>query len=125
MASTTTISCDKLSRLVGTPKCPLVVDVRTEGDFAADPRLVPGAVRRDHATVAVWAGDLRAGRSSSSSATLVPSSAPAASARRRLTPPCLIDIKAPARRRCHITLIPQLRSPDRIGVGRACDRGGS
>jgi len=60
MASTTTISCDKLSRLAGTPKCPLVVDVRTEGDFAADPRLVPGAVRSDHATVAAWAGDLRA-----------------------------------------------------------------
>ena len=59
MASTTTISCDKLSRLVGTPKSPLIVDVRTDEDFAADPRLVPGAVRRDHATVSAWAADLR------------------------------------------------------------------
>jgi rhodanese-related sulfurtransferase len=61
MASTITISCDKLSRLVGTPKAPLVVDVRTQEDFAADPRLVPGAVRRDHATVADWAAGLRTG----------------------------------------------------------------
>ena len=32
----------KLSRLVGTPKCPAIVDVRTDDDFAADPRLIPG-----------------------------------------------------------------------------------
>ncbi|WP_224002413.1 sulfurtransferase/chromate resistance protein [Aureimonas sp. SA4125] len=59
MASTITISCDKLLRLVGTPKAPLVVDVRTEEDFAADPRFVPGAVRRDYATVASWGADLQ------------------------------------------------------------------
>lgn len=60
MASTIAITHAKLARLVGTPKCPFVVDVRTEEDFAADPRLVPGAVRRDHATVATWAADFRA-----------------------------------------------------------------
>jgi hypothetical protein len=41
MSSLTTISIDKLHRLVGTPRCPAVVDVRTEEDFAADPRLIP------------------------------------------------------------------------------------
>ena len=50
---------------------------------------------------------------------------PAASAERRLPRPRLIDIKAPDTRRCHTTPIPQLRPPDRIGVRRACDRGGS
>ena len=42
MSSVTTISIEKLARLVGTPKCPAVIDVRTEEDFAADPRLIPG-----------------------------------------------------------------------------------
>jgi hypothetical protein len=40
------ISIDKLARLIGTPKCPVLIDVQTEDDFAADPRLIPGAIRR-------------------------------------------------------------------------------
>lgn len=58
MASTTTISVDKLSRLIGTPKCPAIIDVRTDDDFTADPRLIPGAVRRDYRTPDVWIGNL-------------------------------------------------------------------
>ena len=42
------ISIDKLARLIGTPNCPALIDVRTDEDFAADPRLIPGAVRRSH-----------------------------------------------------------------------------
>lgn len=37
------ISCEQLSRLVGTPKAPTILDVRREAVRAADPRLVPGA----------------------------------------------------------------------------------
>lgn len=59
MASTITITHEKLARLVGTPKCPLILDVRTNEDFAADPRTVPSALRRSHADVAVWAQVLR------------------------------------------------------------------
>jgi rhodanese-related sulfurtransferase len=59
MPSPTTISLQKFSRLLGTPKCPAVIDVRTEEDFAADPRLIPGAVRRPVAEVAAWAPALR------------------------------------------------------------------
>lgn len=55
MSSVTTISVDKLARLVGTPHCPTIVDVRTDADFAADPRLIPGARRRPHTATAVWA----------------------------------------------------------------------
>ncbi|WP_061937416.1 sulfurtransferase/chromate resistance protein [Aureimonas sp. AU22] len=58
MASTITITHDKLARLVGTPKSPLVVDVRTDEDFTADPRILPAALRRGHADVAAWARDL-------------------------------------------------------------------
>ncbi|WP_052954944.1 rhodanese-like domain-containing protein [Microvirga vignae] len=53
--SITTISLDKLARLVDTPKCPFLIDVQTEEDFAADPRLIPGSVRRPWQAVADWA----------------------------------------------------------------------
>ena len=56
MSSINTISPDKLARLVGTPRCPALIDVRPDEDFAADPHLVPGAGRSDHATVDEWAG---------------------------------------------------------------------
>jgi rhodanese-related sulfurtransferase len=51
MSSIHSISPHNLSRLVGTPKSPLIIDVRTEEDFAADPRLIPGSVRRTAALV--------------------------------------------------------------------------
>jgi rhodanese-related sulfurtransferase len=40
-----TISPAQLARLIGTPEAPLLIDVRTDEDFAADPRLLPGARR--------------------------------------------------------------------------------
>ena len=54
MSAPTTISPDKLIRLIGTAKTPVLIDVRTEEDFAADPRLIPGAVRRNSAEAAEW-----------------------------------------------------------------------
>jgi rhodanese-related sulfurtransferase len=55
MSSYTSISSEKLSRLIGTAKAPMLVDVRIDDDFAADPRLIPGATRRSHRDVADWA----------------------------------------------------------------------
>jgi rhodanese-related sulfurtransferase len=55
MSSYTSISPEKLSRLVGTANAPALVDVRVDEDFAADPRLIPGAVRRSHVDVQDWA----------------------------------------------------------------------
>jgi len=57
MSAYTTISPEKLSRLIGTANIPALIDVRTAEDFAADPRLIPGAVRRDHEDVAHWGED--------------------------------------------------------------------
>src|SRR3954466_7668221 len=57
MSSYTTISSDKLARLIGTANMPALVDVRTDADFAADPRLIPGAVRRSHQDAGDWSGD--------------------------------------------------------------------
>src|SRR5258708_23231628 len=54
MSSFTTISPDKLSRLIGTANTPALVDVRTDEDFAADARLIPGAIRRNHHDAAQW-----------------------------------------------------------------------
>jgi rhodanese-related sulfurtransferase len=56
MSPYATISPDKLWRRLGRPDAPLLIDARTEEDFAADPWLVPGAVRRAHADAAAWAG---------------------------------------------------------------------
>jgi len=58
MSSINTISTDKLARLVGTPKCPVLVDVRTDEDFAAEPRLIPSSFRRESASPSAWAGEL-------------------------------------------------------------------
>jgi rhodanese-related sulfurtransferase len=54
MPSPTTISVEKLSRLFGTPGSPRLIDVRTDEDYATDPRLVPGSTRRPHASVPDW-----------------------------------------------------------------------
>jgi rhodanese-related sulfurtransferase len=58
MSSYTSISSDKLSRLIGTAGAPALVDVRIDEDFAADPRLIPGAVRRSHLDVQDWASQM-------------------------------------------------------------------
>lgn len=47
MPSPNEITPSQLARLVGTPEAPLLVDLRIEEDFAAEPRLIPGAFRHD------------------------------------------------------------------------------
>lgn len=62
MATPNTITIDKLARLIGTPGCPVLLDVRTFRDFQADPRLIPSAVPRAWDRVMEWGPSLR-GRS--------------------------------------------------------------
>lgn len=45
MPSLNEITAAQLARLVGTPDAPVMVDLRTDVDFAADPHLIPGAFR--------------------------------------------------------------------------------
>jgi rhodanese-related sulfurtransferase len=61
MSSINTISIEKLSRLVGTPNCPRIFDVRDDDDFAADPRLIPGTLRRPSIEPWRWAPELEGG----------------------------------------------------------------
>ena len=62
MSSYTSISPDKLATLIGTANTPALIDVRTDEDFAADPRLIPGAIRRTIEDAAAWGEEL-SGRS--------------------------------------------------------------
>jgi rhodanese-related sulfurtransferase len=56
MSSNIQINAAQLSRLVGLPDAPALVDVRIDEDFSADPRLLPASERRSHRDVADWAG---------------------------------------------------------------------
>jgi rhodanese-related sulfurtransferase len=53
--SPTEITNVKLARLFGVPDAPIIVDVRTDEDYQADPRFIPGSVRRDFASAETWA----------------------------------------------------------------------
>ena len=55
MSSNLSISPAQLSKLVGLPDAPAIVDVRIPDDVAADPRLLPASEMRSHADVAQWA----------------------------------------------------------------------
>lgn len=54
MSSPNSISSEKLSRLVGRPDCPTLIDVCTDEDFSANPYLIPGAIRRPWGDVPAW-----------------------------------------------------------------------
>jgi rhodanese-related sulfurtransferase len=59
MSSINSISGEKLARLVGTHKCPALIDVRIDEDFALSPSLLPGSVRRVYDHVQDWAAEFR------------------------------------------------------------------
>lgn len=48
MASPSEITPAQLARLIGTPDCPLIVDLCLPEDFALDPRVIPSAIRHSH-----------------------------------------------------------------------------
>ena len=56
MPSPTEITVSQLSRLIGLPDAPTLIDVRIAEDVAADPRRIPGSRDCDYRTVAQWAG---------------------------------------------------------------------
>jgi len=51
MPSPTEITVPQLSRLIGLPECPVIVDVCIDEDFAADPNLIPTAIRQPFAEI--------------------------------------------------------------------------
>jgi rhodanese-related sulfurtransferase len=54
MPSNTDITVAQLSRLIGLPDAPAILDVRDDEDTAADPRLLPCTLKRDWDKAAAW-----------------------------------------------------------------------
>ncbi|MEM6636008.1 MAG: chromate resistance protein ChrB domain-containing protein [Pseudomonadota bacterium] len=48
MSAPNQITPKQLLRLIGTPDCPRLIDIRTPEDFASDPFLIPASERFDH-----------------------------------------------------------------------------
>lgn len=55
MPSFASIAPDKLARLIGTARTPLIIDVREDEALAADPRLIPASVHLPYADAEQWA----------------------------------------------------------------------
>ena len=119
MAATTSISPDKLLRLIGTPACPFVVDVRALEHASADPALIPGSVRRPHDLVEGWAPEY-AGRNvvtvCHQGRTL--SAGVAAWLRARGVPAEVLEGGAEAWRGQGYPMVPEAALPPRDGLGR-------
>jgi len=52
MPSPTEITIPQLSRLIGTPQAPIIIDVRIDDDFAEDSQILPTAIRHSHTDIA-------------------------------------------------------------------------
>jgi len=55
--STTEITVPQLSRLIGLPHLPAILDVRADEEFASDPRLIPGSRRRAVGVHVPWGSE--------------------------------------------------------------------
>jgi rhodanese-related sulfurtransferase len=53
------ISVTQLSRLIGTPQCPALIDVRISDDVAADPWMIPGSIFLPHTQIESLAPSLQ------------------------------------------------------------------
>ena len=59
MPSFASIAPEKLARLIGTARAPIIIDVREDEAMRADPRLIPTSVPLPYATAADWASAYR------------------------------------------------------------------
>lgn len=60
--SPTECSNEDLARRIGTPGCPILIDVRIDADVDADPRLLPGALHHPHDRIEALAPGLKGQR---------------------------------------------------------------
>lgn len=59
MPSNTEITVAQLSRIIGLPDAPTIIDVRVPQDYEADPLLLPGSVRKVSTEAAKWAAEFK------------------------------------------------------------------
>ncbi|MEP0942590.1 MAG: sulfurtransferase/chromate resistance protein [Rhizobiaceae bacterium] len=62
MPSPTQITPSQLNRLIGTPDCPVIIDVCIDADFQEDPRLIPTARRHPFPQIMELADELQGKR---------------------------------------------------------------
>jgi rhodanese-related sulfurtransferase len=119
MSAINTISIDKFLRLLGTQKCPAVIDVRTDAEFAADDALVPSSIRRRPVVVGDWAHEF-AGRNAvvlcRSGADLSPGVA--AWLRQSGAAAEVLEGGVDAWKQTGLAMVPQARLPARDAEGR-------
>lgn len=119
MSAINMISIEKCLRLVGTPKSPALIDVRSDKEFAADPYLVPSAIRHPPEKVAEWAPEF----SGQSAVVICESGAaqsPGAAAWLRANgiPADVLEGGMQAWRAAKLALVPEGRLPKRDSQGR-------
>jgi rhodanese-related sulfurtransferase len=119
MSTINTISADKLVRLVGTSKCPAIIDIRTDNEVAADSRLVPSSVRRAATHVAEWAQEF-AGQTAIVLCQTGSGQSPGVAAwlRQRGVPADTLEGGVQAWTGERLAMIPQPRLPRRDSLGR-------
>jgi len=54
MSAPNTISIEKLDRLIGTPKCPTLIDVRAQDEVGVTPHLIPSSRHLTFEKQEVW-----------------------------------------------------------------------
>ena len=119
MSAINTISIDKFLRLVGTERCPHVIDVRGDGEFSADSRLIPASVRRCADTVPNWAAEFAGGH-----AVVVCETGTAASPgvaawlRHAGVDADILEGGVAAWRKADLAIVPENRLPPRDALGR-------
>ncbi len=59
MPSPESITAAHFARRIGLPDSPVLLDVRIDDDVAADPRILPGAIRKPWRDAAAWAPEYR------------------------------------------------------------------
>ncbi|MGH6734779.1 MAG: chromate resistance protein ChrB domain-containing protein [Methyloceanibacter sp.] len=119
MPAPNTITVDKLARLVGTPKCPVLIDVRTEDAFNVDPHLIPSAMRCEPGEASAWVRLLN-GRSAIAlgRSGLELSQGTAAHLRHEGIPAEVLEGGFQAWRQAGLPVVPQAKIPPRDAQGR-------
>jgi len=119
MSTINTISIDKFLRLIGTERCPAIIDVRADEEFSADNRFIPASVRRCAGSVGEWAAEF-AGRHAIVVCETGTSSSPGVAAwlRHAGVSADTLEGGVTAWKKAELAMVPGNRLPPRDGLGR-------
>jgi len=119
MSAINTISIDKFLRLIGTERCPDVIDVRTDEQFSADQRFIPASVRRPAESVGDWAAEFT-GHHAIVVCETGASSSPGVAAwlRHAGVPADTLEGGVAVWRKAELAMVPENRLPPRDRLGR-------